>query len=69
MRRNVYVIFFNLVDVVNLNEEDIRNNEIERVFSSWVTEFLDDFLEWFEGIHPSEYPRFLELRPFEYMLN
>jgi hypothetical protein len=37
--------------------------------SKWVIEFIQKFSEWFENLdNLNEFPRFLELRPSDYMI-
>ena len=52
-------------DIINLNEEDIRNSEIEKVLSGWVLDFQEHFKELLEsdGEVNEDYPKYLELRP------
>jgi hypothetical protein len=70
MKKSSYVIFhIKLDEIVNLNDEEILNSEVERIMSRWVIEFLHKFSEWFENLdNLNEYPRFLELRPHDYLL-
>ena len=70
MRKEMFVIIFYLDDVINMNEDDIINNPYEKVLSNWVIDFMQNFSEWFENIdNINEFPRFLELRPYDYMFN
>ena len=70
MKKEMFVITINLDDVINMNEDEIINNEYEKILSNWVIEFLQNFSGWFENLdNINEFPRFLELRPYDYMFN
>jgi hypothetical protein len=61
---------FFAVDIINLNEEDIRTSEVEKILSGWVIDFHENFRELLED--PNEateyFPKYLELRPHEFYI-
>jgi hypothetical protein len=59
----VFIIKF-LDEVATLTENDIVGSEIEKITSSWVTDFLNYFNYFFDDTLGEQHlPRFLELRP------